>query len=263
MILAIVNQKGGVGKTTLTVNLGAEIARRGKKVLLIDADAQANLTDNVIGEPPEDLPTLYNMLLGEATAEETILHGELVDLIPADISLSVADLTLASALGRETLLKRALEPIRDDYDYIFIDCAPTLGLLTIICLTAADAVLVPMQTQRHAVQGVQLLLDSVMKIKESVNPSLYIAGVIVTLYQKQRRQDQDKMETLQKAFGDTLYKTYITQSVSIAEATDAHLDVGAYDPHGKAAKQYMTLTDEFLERMEGYTWQRSTRKETI
>lgn len=248
--LAFVNQKGGVAKTTSVVNVGAAMARAGKKVLLIDLDPQGNLSQSLgYNENVDNGITIADVLQGEKLGDAT--RRKLTDfpykLVPADIRLSGLEVTLVDAERRDYLLKDAIGGLEEDFDYILIDCPPSLGILTIMALTAADKVYIPVQTQYLALKGVTQLFDTVTRIRKKQNPNLEIGGVFCTLY-RGYNLDNEVADSLEGAFGDKVLKTRIRLNNKLAEGASHGVDIFEYAPKCSGAKQYKELTDEILER---------------
>ena len=250
-ILAFVNQKGGVGKTTCCINIGAALSRKGKRVLLIDADPQANLTVSAGIQLKDDEPTIYDAMKGDKFTSSVIKQkpGAEYDVLPADIMLSGADLELASEPGREMILKECLEDVAGKYDYVLIDCPPALNLISIMALTAATGVIIPVQAQYLALNGVAQLLDTVKLVQKRMNPQLEIQGFIVTLYDPRKLLNKEVLESLNEAFPGKVFSTTISSSIALAEAPSAGNDIFQYKPGSKAAKQYEALTEELIERV--------------
>lgn len=250
-ILAFVNQKGGVGKTTCCINIGAALSRKGKRVLLIDADPQANLTVSAGIQLKDDEPTIYDAMKGDEFTSSVIKQkpGAEYDILPADIMLSGADLELASEPGREMILKECLEDVAGKYDYVLIDCPPALNLISIMALTAATGVIIPVQAQYLALNGVAQLLDTVKLVQKRMNPQLEIQGFIVTLYDPRKLLNKEVLESLNEAFPGKVFSTTISSSIALAEAPSAGNDIFQYKPGSKAAKQYEALTEELIERV--------------
>lgn len=249
-ILAFVNQKGGVGKTTCCLNIGAALSRKGKKVLLIDADPQSNLTVSAGIHLTDDEPTIYDVLKGAAAISSTIKRkpGADYEIIPADIMLSGADIELASVPGREMILKESIDAIAGNYDYILIDCPPSLNVTNLMALTAATGVIIPVQAHYLALNGVVQLLDTIKLVQKRMNPQLEIQGFIVTLYDSRKLLNKDVLDSLNEAFPGKVFNTTISSSIALAEAPSAGNDIFQYKPGSKAAKQYETLTNELLTR---------------
>jgi len=249
-IIAIVNQKGGVGKTTTTINLAAALALQGKTVLLVDMDAQGNASTGLAISRKHRGVSIYNVLvdgtdISQAIKDTTI---ERLSIVPSHIDLSAAELEIGQQAGRTTRLKQALEKVTDDYDYILIDCPPALGLLTVNSLAAANSALVPLQCEFYALEGLSQLLRTVEMAKTSINPGLVIEGVMLTMYDKRNRLSGQVAEDVKKHLGRAVFKTIIPRNVRIAEAPSFGLPVMLYDPACIGSKAYMALADELLKR---------------
>jgi chromosome partitioning protein len=244
-IIAVSNHKGGVGKTTSVSNIGAGLALKGKKVLMIDIDPQANLSQSFsIGEPDAHI---YKALKGEATPDPVKIQKNLF-LIPANGELGAAELELASEAGREFILKELLQSIQENYDYVLIDCPPSLGLLTINAFTAAHEIYIPMQAQYLALQGIGKLLGLVDKIQKRLNPTLQITGIFITQFDRRKILNRYVMDTLESHFGDKVFKTRIRNNVALAEAPNAGCDIFNYQPGSIGADDYKSLVREILTR---------------
>lgn len=250
-IIAFVNQKGGVGKTTSCLNIGASLSMKGKRVLLIDADPQGNLTISAGIRLEENDPTVYDVLKGNSAISETIQHkpGAEYDILPADIMLSGADLELGSVPGREMILKECIASLENHYDFVLIDCPPSLNVITLMALTAATGVVIPVQAHFLALNGVAQLLETINLVQKRMNHALKIDGVIVTLYDQRKILNKEVFENLNAAFPEKVFKTTIGNSISLAEAPSAGMDIFQYKPGSKAAAQYDALTRELIERM--------------
>lgn len=247
-IYVFVNQKGGVGKTTSAINIGAYIAQAGKKVLLVDFDSQGNMSSGV--GVSKEKPTIYEFMAGNATAESVVRKTEVenLDAIPASIDLSGAAIELVDQQEREFFLKKALESLRASYDYILIDCPPSLGILTLNGLAAADAVLIPMQCEYFALEGISLLLQTVKKVQKTINPNLTIGGIFFTMYDSRTRLAQDVVLQVKSYFNDTVFNTIIPRNVRLSEAPSHGLPICKYDPNCQGAKSYQNLAQEVIAR---------------
>lgn len=247
-IIAISNHKGGVGKTTSTVNLGAALELKGYKVCLVDLDPQANLTQSLI-HPHRIIETIYDNLKNE-TVPYPIVVNEKLCVIPSCLDLAAAESELISKLGREQLLKnRLLETMKFlDFDYILIDCPPSLGLLTINALTAADDVLIPLHAEYLPFNGLRTLVEIINKIKIRLNPQLKISGVFLTKYDSRKVLNRDVAENVKELFGDKLLNATISTNIALAEAPSQHQDIFSYDSKCKGALDYMALCEEILEK---------------
>lgn len=248
--IAIANHKGGVGKTTTAVNIGAGLAARGYRVLLVDIDAQANLTDTLrIATAPADI---YAMLKGEAKPAAVEVAPRL-HAIPATLELATAEIELSTAIGREQLLREVLTPLQAQYDYIIVDTAPTLGLLTINAMAAADAVLIPLQPEYYALKGVRGLVDVVANVQRRINSRLYVGGVIITQYDTRTTLHKQVREAIAAQFGAALFATPVRNAIAIAEAQAKGSNIFAYAPDSAGAEDYGKVVDEFIERFGGET----------
>lgn len=248
MIIAFVNHKGGVGKTTCTLNIGAGLRRMGKTVLLIDADAQANLTTSV-GLSEEEPITLYDVLREEKTCEEAICYVGDIDVIPAHLELSAVEIELSHALKREEILKMAIESVRDRYDYILIDCPPALDLCTKNALAAADEVYIPVSAEFLPITGLNRILKIIDLFRRKlINPTLTVSGVIITQYNKQQTICRDVVASLKEQFGAKLFSTFIRENVALKEYAYAKQDIFQYAPKSLAASDYGNLVQEIIER---------------
>ena len=248
-IIAIANQKGGVGKTTTAINLSACIAHYGKRVLLVDVDPQGNATTG-LGVNKNDLEkSTYDAIINDEPANDIILKTsqENLFLMPSSISLSGASVELVSLMSRESKLKLSLDEIRDDYDYIFIDCPPALGLLTLNALTAADTVLVPIQCEFFALEGLSQLLDTVKRVQKYLNRKLTVEGVVMTMFDVRTNLCADVVEEVRKYFGDKVYKTMIPRNIRLGEAPGYGEPIIRYDSNSKGAEAYLALAREVLD----------------
>ena len=249
-IIAVVNQKGGVGKTTTAVNLAAGIGIAGKRVLIVDADPQGNTTSGYGISKKNATATSYELLLGgvsaAAAARETGFKN--VDIIPASMNLAAAEIDLIDKTHRESGLKTALSLVREKYDYIFIDCPPSLGLITINALVAADTVLVPIQCEYYALEGLSQLIASVRQVKRLYNSTLEIEGIVLTMYDARLNLTNQVVGEIKKYFQNKLYKTAIPRAVRISEAPSHGKPIQYYDPRSKGADAYNDLAKEFLKK---------------
>lgn len=249
-VISIVNQKGGVGKTTTAVNLGAFLAKKSKKVLIIDLDPQGNATSGYGFEKSSLQNTVYDLLVNEEDIANVITNTNVknVDMCPTNINLAGAEVELVSAISRETILKRALEPVLDKYDYIIIDCPPSLGLLTINALTACEGVIVPIQGEYYALEGLAQLIDTINMIKKKLNPVIGIMGVVITMHDRRTQLTKQVVEEVQKYFGDKVFKTFIPRNVRLAEAPSHGLTIDEYDAKSKGSIAYQALANEVIKR---------------
>ena len=246
-VISVANQKGGVGKTTTTVNLSTLLAKKGKKVLLIDTDPQGNATSG-LGVTKELELSVYDILVGDTTFEETIEKTAIKNLsvCPSNISLAGAEVQLVSMMSREQRLKVKLDEIKDQYDYILIDCPPSLGLITLNAFTASDTVLIPVQCEYFALEGLGQLLNTVNLVKKHLNKSLEIEGALLTMYDARTNLSNQVVKEVKKYFEGKVYKTVIPRNVRLSEAPSYGMPISLYDPRSKGAKAYEKLAKEFL-----------------
>ena len=247
-VIVFVNQKGGVGKTTSTINIGAYIALAGKSVLLVDFDSQGNMSSGV--GVSKDKPTIYELMAEQATFDQTIKHTAIkgLDVISANTDLSGAEIELVDQEEREYFLKKALAPARDKYDYVLIDCPPSLGLLTLNGLAAADEVLVPMQCEYFALEGITLLLKTVKDVQKSINPELAIGGIFFTMYDSRTKLAQDVVMNVKSYFKDVVFNTIIPRNIRLSEAPSHGKPICLYDANCIGAKSYQKLAGEVMSR---------------
>jgi chromosome partitioning protein len=250
-VLAVVNQKGGVGKSTTAVNLAAALGQAGAKVLLLDLDPQGNATSGFGLNKNQRELCVYNALLGDTPLAAIIEPVEIehVFVAPATIQLAGAEIELVSAMSREGRLKAILGPVRADFEYIIIDCPPSLGLLTINALTAAEGLIIPIQCEYYALEGLSKLLDSVRLVKTHLNPQLEVFGVVMTMYDSRTRLAQQVVDEVRDFFEDKVFDTLIPRTVRLSEAPSFGQPVMLYDPNGKGANAYRNLAKEVMDRV--------------
>ena len=250
-IIAIANQKGGVGKTTTAINLAASLAVLDHKVLVIDADPQANTTSGLNFSPYSDEKrTVYEVMEGKISAEDALIQTEIANLhmIPSHINLVGVELEMLDAPERESVLRTALAPIRDNYDFILIDCSPSLGLVTVNCLTAADSVIIPVQPEFFALEGLGKLLQTIRLVQEGVNPALSIEGFLVTMFDGRTRVHTQVVGELREHFGDMVFRTIIQRNIRLSEAPSHGKPIVLYDIMSTGAGNYLNLAKELLEK---------------
>lgn len=250
IIISLLNHKGGVGKTTSAINLGAGLVELGKKVLLIDLDPQANLTIS-LGIPRQRY-TIYEAMRGEGELTP-YTHKPNLDVITSSLDLSGAEMELINEAGREYILRELIGQVADDYDYVLIDCPPSLGLLTLNALTSSSMVLIPLQTEFLAVQGLAKIKQVIDKVRFRLNKQLEIGGVVATMYDSRRVLNRDVVETIHKYFGDKVFRTYIRDNVALAEAPAQRKDIFDYSPKSSGAQDYLELSRELIIRVNGVT----------
>lgn len=250
LILSVVNQKGGVGKTTTSVNVSAYLAKMGKKTLLIDADPQGNATSG-IGMEKNDLErTIYDVVINGEDINDVIISANRKNLFicPANIDLAGAEIEMVNLFSRETVLKKAFQKIKGDYDFVIIDCPPSLGLLTVNALTASDGVVVPIQAEYYALEGLSQLLNTINKVKKHLNPSLEIFGVVVTMFDSRTQLANQVASEVRQYFGEKLFKSIIPRNVRLSEAPSHGLSISEYDKRSKGADAYEYLSKEIIKR---------------
>ncbi len=249
-IIAIANQKGGVGKTTTSINLSASLAAKGKKVLVIDMDPQGNTTSG-FGIDKNNLEnTVYEVLLGECAIQDCIIKDRIENLaiLPTNVNLAAAEIELIDTERKEYILKREVEWIKNQYDFIIIDCPPSLSMLTINAMTTADSVLVPIQCEYYALEGLSQLIHTVNLVKERLNPDLFMEGVLFTMYDSRTNLSLQVVENVKSNLNEKVYETIIPRSIRLAEAPSYGLPINSYDPKSVGAEAYLALADEVMNR---------------
>ncbi len=249
-IIAIANQKGGVGKTTTSINLSACLAERGKRVLVIDTDPQGNTTSGYGIEKNELENTIYELLLGECSVEECIIKNAIdrVDVIPSNVNLAAAEIELIGVDDQSYILKKEIEWVKDKYDFIIIDCPPSLSMLTVNAMTTADSVLVPIQCEYYALEGLSQLIHTVNLVKERLNPDLCMEGVVFTMYDSRTNLSMQVVENVKSNLDQTVFRTLIPRNIRLAEAPSYGMPINLYDPKSAGAEAYMQLADEIIGR---------------
>ena len=248
IVLAIANQKGGVGKSTTAINLGAYLAMEGKRVLVIDLDPQSNATSGLGIAPSMTSQQIYDVLINEVPLEEIIIHTstEGLDLAPSSLRLAGAEVELVAVLSRESRLRKSLETVVDKYDIILVDCPPSLGLLTVNALAAADEVLIPIQCEYYALEGLVLLLRTIEKIKVYLNPDLRIGGILLTMHDARTNISKQVMEEVRKQYPEETFITVIPRNVRLSEAPSYGKPISQYDPRSRGALAYQSLAKEVM-----------------
>ncbi|MCR3753366.1 chromosome partitioning protein [Lentzea californiensis] len=250
-ILAICNQKGGVGKTTTTINLGAALAEHDRRVLLVDFDPQGALSVGLGVHPHQLETTIYNVIMENDTAVPDVIRKTMIDgmdLLPSNIDLSAAEIQLVSEVGREHTLVRTLRPVIEHYDYVLVDCQPSLGLLTVNALAAADGVLIPLECEFFSLRGVALLIDTIEKVKERLNPKLDITGILATMYDPRTLHSREVMARVVEAFGEIVFDAVINRTVRFPETTVAGEPITRWAPRSSGANAYRALAREVIAR---------------
>ncbi|EOH91606.1 sporulation initiation inhibitor Soj [Enterococcus villorum] len=251
-IISVANQKGGVGKTTTTVNLGACLASLGKRVLLVDMDAQGNATSGVGIRKPDVTQDIYDVLVNELPIAKATLvtEHENLSIVPATLQLAGAEIELTSMMARESRLKSSLAEVNEQYDYILIDCPPSLGHLTINSFTASDSILIPVQCEYYALEGLSQLLNTVRLVQKHFNPELEIEGVLLTMYDARTNLGNEVVEEVRKYFREKVYETIIPRNIRLSEAPSHGMPIIDYDPRSRGAEVYQALAKEVVSREE-------------
>lgn len=252
-IIAITNQKGGVGKTTTAINLSATLAEAKQKVLLLDFDPQGNATSGFGIDREEVEHTVYDVLVGDCSIEETILQGVMncLDVLPADMNLAAAEVEFSDMQDKNEILRELIQPIAGKYDYIIIDCPPSLGTITVNALTAADAVIIPIQCEYYALEGLNQVLNTIAIVKERLNPSLEIDGIVFTMYDGRNNLSQQVVDTVKNNFTGNVYETLIPRNVRLAEAPSHGVPITEYESSSTGADSYRRLAAEVMSRGDG------------
>ena len=251
-IIAVANQKGGVGKTTTSINLAACLAEKGKKVLAVDMDPQGNLTSGLGVDKDSVEKSIYELIIGEVDIKEVINKEVLenLDIIPTSIDLSAAEIELIGVDDKEYILRNAIDQVKDQYDFVIIDCPPSLSMLTINAMTTADSVIVPIQCEYYALEGLSQLIHTVELVKDRLNSKLEIEGVVFTMYDARTNLSLQVVENVKDNLQQNIYKTIIPRNIRLAEAPSYGLPINKYDPKSTGAERYMRLADEVIEREE-------------
>ena len=249
-IIAVTNQKGGVGKTTTAINLSASLAEKGKKVLLIDTDPQGNATSGFGIDKNELDNTIYELILGECSVQDCIIKEVIqgVSILPSNVNLAAAEIELIGVDKKEYILKNEIDWVRDEYDFIIIDCPPSLSMLTVNAMTTADSVLVPIQCEYYALEGLSQLIHTVNLVKERLNPELDMEGVVFTMFDSRTNLSSQVVDNVKEHLEQNVYKTVIPRNIRLAEAPSYGMPIQKYDPKSAGAEAYMLLADEVINR---------------
>lgn len=253
MIISFANQKGGVGKTTTTLSLASLLAAKGKKILVIDLDPQSNLTSGLGFEKTLSYKSIYDVLIQDEDISQVFVSSDIHDnlfLIPSKIDLAASEIELVSKMSRENILKEKLAKVKNDFDYILIDCPPSLGLLTVNAMVASDGVIIPVQCEYFALEGISQLMGSIQLIKKSLNPQLEVAGVVMTMFDARTKLSVEVVREVQSYFKHKLFETIIPRNVRISESPSFGKPIDLYDPGSIGAKAYNKLAEEFLARFD-------------
>lgn len=249
-IIAIANQKGGVGKTTTAINLSASLAEKGRKVLAIDMDPQGNLSSGLGLDKNTIEGTIYDMIIGESDVEK-VIHKDTIenlDILPSNVDLSAVEIEMIDVENKEFIVKNAMQKVRDNYDYVIIDCPPSLSLLTVNAMTTADSVLVPIQCEYYALEGLSQLIHTVELVKDRLNPILEIEGVVFTMYDARTNLSLQVVENVKDNLEQNIYKTIIPRNIRLAEAPSYGTPINEYDPKSSGAESYMRLAEEVISK---------------
>ena len=251
-IIAVANQKGGVGKTTTAINLSSCLAAKGKKILVIDTDPQGNTTSGLGVEKNELENTIYELIIGDCSIRDCIITNVIdnICLVPSNVNLSAAEIELIGVDKKEYILKNEVDYVKDNYDYIIIDCPPSLNMLTINAMTTADSVLVPIQCEYYALEGLSQLIHTVNLVKERLNPDLEMEGVVFTMFDSRTNLSAQVVENVKDNLDQYIYKTLIPRNIRLAEAPSYGLPINLYDPKSSGAEAYMLLAEELIEKNE-------------
>ncbi|MDO4961018.1 MAG: AAA family ATPase [Eubacteriales bacterium] len=252
-IIALTNQKGGVGKTTTAINLAAALGEASLKVLLVDFDPQGNTTSGIVTNIKESQPTIYDLICGNASPEKCIMNevSTGVDLIPTDIDLSGAEVELLRSKRGQLVLKEVLDPIKDDYDFIFIDCPPSIGVLTVNALTAADSALIPVQCEYYALEGLNQVLNTIEIVKQKLNLDLTIEGILFTMHDVRTRLSEEVVQSVKDNLDEYIFDTKIPRNIRLAEAPSYGMPIISYDSGSRGAESYRLLAAELLNKLAG------------